>query len=492
MAVEPAERERAVVGALRLAGRDRIVGVAHRVDGGAARSARPCCRRRGRGSTFSGASRKLRTVVPACSMRRSAISVASAGVADAHEVRPGAGAQAQAEAAVLARHLVGDRRPLEPDADLGALDAAAGLVGDAPLTPAPRGGRRCRGGRARGGTPAPTAAGSSAPVRHGDRALGRQARAEVDAVALDPWDRRATAGTASGSTSGGVGPRPSHQTHPSGRSTQRTSRVSTLAVDGVGRRRAAPRSRGQPAAPPPAPATSAARTCRVAVPRRFSPRPEPCRSGRRFSNANDHRRSSSCSKGSTARGPRPSSTASSRTWRRAGRRVHATREPSTGPVGRLLREILLGGHRLPDGAPADGRAMALLFAADRRDHLRREIEPALAAGIGRRLRSLPAVVARLPGARRRSATGSPTLAREVRAAGPDAAARPAGRRSRPPAGAPPAAPRSATTPTPSRSASRPRYRAARGRRSRRRSPSTRARSIDDVTRAIAAAVDRLL
>jgi dTMP kinase len=63
-----------------------------------------------------------------------------------------------------------------------------------------------------------------------------------------------------------------------------------------------------------------------------------------------------------------------------GRRVHATREPSTGPVGRLLREILLGGHHLPDGAPADGRAMALLFAADRRDHIRREIEPALAAG----------------------------------------------------------------------------------------------------------------
>ena len=63
-----------------------------------------------------------------------------------------------------------------------------------------------------------------------------------------------------------------------------------------------------------------------------------------------------------------------------GRRALATREPSTGPIGRLLREILLGGHRLPDGTPADGRAMALLFAADRRDHLRREIEPALAAG----------------------------------------------------------------------------------------------------------------
>ncbi|HEX4405569.1 MAG TPA: dTMP kinase [Polyangia bacterium] len=64
-----------------------------------------------------------------------------------------------------------------------------------------------------------------------------------------------------------------------------------------------------------------------------------------------------------------------------GRRAHATREPSTGPVGRLLRELLLGQHALPDGAPADGQAMALLFAADRRDHLRREVEPLLAGGV---------------------------------------------------------------------------------------------------------------
>ena len=63
-----------------------------------------------------------------------------------------------------------------------------------------------------------------------------------------------------------------------------------------------------------------------------------------------------------------------------GRRVHATREPSTGPVGRLLREILLGGHKSPSGEPVDGLAMALLFAADRRDHLTREISPALAGG----------------------------------------------------------------------------------------------------------------
>jgi len=66
--------------------------------------------------------------------------------------------------------------------------------------------------------------------------------------------------------------------------------------------------------------------------------------------------------------------------RRRGRQVLDTREPSTGPIGLLLREILLGRHAMPDGAPVDGRAMALLFAADRRDHLAREIEPALARG----------------------------------------------------------------------------------------------------------------
>ena len=58
----------------------------------------------------------------------------------------------------------------------------------------------------------------------------------------------------------------------------------------------------------------------------------------------------------------------------------ATREPSTGPVGRLLREALLGHLGMPDGAGLDGRTMALLFAADRIDHLQREVEPQLASG----------------------------------------------------------------------------------------------------------------
>lgn len=52
-----------------------------------------------------------------------------------------------------------------------------------------------------------------------------------------------------------------------------------------------------------------------------------------------------------------------------------TREPSDGPIGQLIREIL---HRkIEKVAPP---AVALLFAADRVAHLSREIEPALRAG----------------------------------------------------------------------------------------------------------------
>jgi dTMP kinase len=65
---------------------------------------------------------------------------------------------------------------------------------------------------------------------------------------------------------------------------------------------------------------------------------------------------------------------------RRGRSALGTREPSSGPIGKLLREILLGGHATAAGSGVEGRAMALLFAADRRDHLAREIHPALSAG----------------------------------------------------------------------------------------------------------------
>lgn len=64
-----------------------------------------------------------------------------------------------------------------------------------------------------------------------------------------------------------------------------------------------------------------------------------------------------------------------------GRKAIATREPSTGPVGRLLREILLGQHKNPDGTVVQGGTMSLLFAADRMDHIQREISPQLAAGV---------------------------------------------------------------------------------------------------------------
>ncbi len=63
----------------------------------------------------------------------------------------------------------------------------------------------------------------------------------------------------------------------------------------------------------------------------------------------------------------------------AGRPAHLTREPSDGPVGRLIREMLVGGHAIP-GASISQATFGLLFAADRLDHLQREVEPALAAG----------------------------------------------------------------------------------------------------------------
>jgi dTMP kinase len=68
--------------------------------------------------------------------------------------------------------------------------------------------------------------------------------------------------------------------------------------------------------------------------------------------------------------------------RGSGRRVHVTAEPSGGPIGALVRQILSGRLRGkgPDG-PFDPESLALLFAADRLDHARTEILPALAAGI---------------------------------------------------------------------------------------------------------------
>lgn len=61
-----------------------------------------------------------------------------------------------------------------------------------------------------------------------------------------------------------------------------------------------------------------------------------------------------------------------------------TAEPSRGPVGTLLRQVLSGRvvSRLPDGgtAPLDNGVISLLFAADRIDHLASEILPLLREG----------------------------------------------------------------------------------------------------------------
>ncbi len=69
-------------------------------------------------------------------------------------------------------------------------------------------------------------------------------------------------------------------------------------------------------------------------------------------------------------------------WLRArGRRAHVTAEPSRGPVGALVRQVLA---RRVVGAGEGGFdpvALALLFAADRRDHLATEVEPLLARGL---------------------------------------------------------------------------------------------------------------
>jgi dTMP kinase len=60
--------------------------------------------------------------------------------------------------------------------------------------------------------------------------------------------------------------------------------------------------------------------------------------------------------------------------------AHLTREPSDGPIGKLLREMLVGKHAI-EGAALAQDTFGLLFAADRMDHLQREVEPRLAAGI---------------------------------------------------------------------------------------------------------------
>jgi len=66
-----------------------------------------------------------------------------------------------------------------------------------------------------------------------------------------------------------------------------------------------------------------------------------------------------------------------------GRRALVTAEPTHGPVGAIIHQILQGRlTHAPAGerVPVDEVTLALLFAADRSDHLQNVVLPALAAG----------------------------------------------------------------------------------------------------------------
>lgn len=60
------------------------------------------------------------------------------------------------------------------------------------------------------------------------------------------------------------------------------------------------------------------------------------------------------------------------------RLVHITREPSIGPVGSMIRLALT--HRLALPTTHQAQVMALLFAADRLDHVASEVDPHLRDG----------------------------------------------------------------------------------------------------------------
>ncbi len=67
--------------------------------------------------------------------------------------------------------------------------------------------------------------------------------------------------------------------------------------------------------------------------------------------------------------------------REEGCRVVLTREPSDGPVGALIRQALTGRLSLSSAQdPLGPPTLALLFAADRLDHLSATVEPALRGG----------------------------------------------------------------------------------------------------------------
>jgi dTMP kinase len=70
--------------------------------------------------------------------------------------------------------------------------------------------------------------------------------------------------------------------------------------------------------------------------------------------------------------------------REKGIPVHETREPSDGPIGVLIRQVLTGRFVVPGlhgPRPPSWSTMALLFAADRMDHVESSITPNLMDGV---------------------------------------------------------------------------------------------------------------
>lgn len=66
--------------------------------------------------------------------------------------------------------------------------------------------------------------------------------------------------------------------------------------------------------------------------------------------------------------------------RKEGRAVRETAEPSSGPIGALIRQVLTGRIVGAGGLAPGWETMALLFAADRMDHVETEIVPFLQNG----------------------------------------------------------------------------------------------------------------
>ena len=63
-----------------------------------------------------------------------------------------------------------------------------------------------------------------------------------------------------------------------------------------------------------------------------------------------------------------------------GHKAHLTAEPSDGPIGRLIRDVLRGRLLGADGNGLTAASIAGLFLADRADHIHSEIQPKLDAG----------------------------------------------------------------------------------------------------------------